>query len=81
MNKGFENWLKQQTYTLTDGGFPYEWEELIFYTMQNQKYGYIFRREFTWGLWRKCGSMSTRMSASWMDIDPPLSLIFKKIKI
>lgn len=53
MNENFKQWLKQQEYTLTITGIPYMWEEVMYHTDQNNRHEEIYRREYTWGLWRK----------------------------
>jgi hypothetical protein len=58
MNPKFKKWLEEQEYTLTDSGlFTYIWDEVMYYTHRNThrntQIDPIYRREFTWGLWRK----------------------------
>jgi hypothetical protein len=54
MNPEFIQWLEKQEYTLTDSGvFTYIWDEVMYHTHHNTQIDPIYRREFTWGLWRK----------------------------
>jgi hypothetical protein len=54
MNSKFKKWLEEQEYTLTDSGlFTYIWDEVMYHTHHNTQIDPIYRREFTWRLWRK----------------------------
>ena len=54
MHPEFKQWLQEQEYTLTDSGlFTYVWDEVTYHTDQNNRHEEIYKREHTWGLWRK----------------------------
>lgn len=50
MNQEFKQWLEEQTYTLTDIGWPYKWNELV---ENAQLPSHAFEKGFKWGLWRQ----------------------------
>jgi hypothetical protein len=50
MNQEFKQWLEEQTYTLTDIGWTYVWDELV---ENAQLPSQAFEEGFKWGLWRQ----------------------------
>ena len=60
MNYHFRQWFEQQEYTLTITGIPYMWDELMYHTDQNNRHEVIWRKEYTWGLWRTIDEQQRR---------------------